>query len=72
VPFCNNTGVERLRCLQELPVETLLNITDQNFWESVQDGIFVVNQSVAQIGQGPEAVNSVPFMTGFMPDESQS
>ncbi|KAF5372239.1 hypothetical protein D9758_005066 [Tetrapyrgos nigripes] len=71
-PFCSGTGKKRLQCLQSLSVQTIQNITDQLFWESVQDGVFIVNQTVPQVSQGPGAVNDVPFLTGFMPDEYQS
>ncbi|ESK91555.1 putative carboxylesterase from carbohydrate esterase family gh10 [Moniliophthora roreri MCA 2997] len=70
---CNSTGVERLECLQSLPPETLLNLTQTvESWPSVQDGVYIIDSAVSQISQGPEAINSVPFLLGFMPDEGQS
>jgi carboxylesterase type B len=71
--YCNNTGVERLACLQALPADTLLNITNTvTSWLPVVDGIYLVNDTLSQLSQGPSAINSVPFMAGFMPDEGQS
>ncbi|KAJ7251279.1 alpha/beta-hydrolase [Mycena rebaudengoi] len=71
--YCNNTGAERLACLQALPADTLLNITNiVTSWLPVVDGIYLVNDTLSQLSQGPSAINSVPFMAGFMPDEGQS
>ncbi|KAG7096415.1 hypothetical protein E1B28_003855 [Marasmius oreades] len=72
--FCDGTGTERLECLQALPAETLLNVTRSTLpsWPSVQDGVYIVDSTVHQIGEGAGAVNSVPFLVGFMPDEGQS
>ncbi|KAF5372235.1 hypothetical protein D9758_005062 [Tetrapyrgos nigripes] len=71
--FCNGTGEERLQCLQALPAETLLNITTRlGSWPSVQDGVFVIEEAVAQVSRGSGAVNSVPVIAGFMPEEGQS
>ncbi|KAJ6621489.1 Alpha/Beta hydrolase protein [Mycena sp. CBHHK59/15] len=67
------TGVERLACLQSLPAETLLNITNSvTTWEAVDDGIYTVNDTISQLSQAPSGVNSVPYMAGFMPEEGQS
>jgi len=41
-------------------------------WPSVQDGVYVLEEAVAQVGRGPDAVNSVPVIAGFMPEEGQS
>lgn len=71
--FCNNTGIERLECLQALPADTLLNITNYaTSWLKVQDGIYATNSSVNLASQGPDALNSIHFMAGFMPEEGQS
>ncbi|KAK1219405.1 hypothetical protein PQX77_017877 [Marasmius sp. AFHP31] len=70
--FCNETGAERLECLQDLPAQTLLNISTTQSWPSVQDDIYVLEPAVEQVGKGAEAINSVPFLAGFMPDEGQS
>jgi len=76
--FCNSTGTERLECLQALPADTLLNITNYvttdyiTAWLKVEDGIYVTNSSVDLASQGPDALNSVDFMAGFMPEEGQS
>ncbi|KAJ7087586.1 alpha/beta-hydrolase [Mycena belliarum] len=71
--FCNNTGEERLACLQALPAETLLNITNTvASWNAVVDGVYTVDDTISQVSQGPSGINSVPFMAGFMPEEGQS
>ncbi|THU95962.1 alpha/beta-hydrolase [Dendrothele bispora CBS 962.96] len=71
--LCDGTGEARLQCLQALPAETLLNLTTQlSSWPSVQDGVLVLEEAVAQVSRGPSAVNSVPVIAGFMPDEGQS
>ncbi|KAL0581783.1 hypothetical protein V5O48_000260 [Marasmius crinis-equi] len=71
--FCNGTGTDRLECLQALPAETLLNVTmTLGSWTSVQDGVYVLDSAVNQVGEGAQAINSVPFLVGFMPDEGQS
>ncbi|KAK7041570.1 hypothetical protein VNI00_009157 [Paramarasmius palmivorus] len=70
---CNSTGMERLECLQALPWEVLLNLTNiVTSWPSVQDGVYVIEAPLVQISEGPEAIHSVPFLLGFMPDEGQS
>ncbi|KAL1986580.1 hypothetical protein VTN96DRAFT_6158 [Rasamsonia emersonii] len=71
-PLCNNTGVERLQCLQALPAETLLNISQATSWETVVDGIYITDLPVAQVSKGRDAINPVHFMTGYMPEEAQS
>ncbi|KAJ7154146.1 alpha/beta-hydrolase [Mycena filopes] len=72
--YCNSTGVERLACLQALPAETLLNVTNitTTSWMAVVDEVYTINDTVSQVKQGPSGVNSVPFMAGFMPEEGQS
>ncbi|KAJ7739568.1 alpha/beta-hydrolase [Mycena metata] len=72
--FCNSTGVERLACLQALPADTLLNLTNvtTTSWIAVVDGVYTINDTISQVSQGPSGVNSVPFMAGFMPEEAQS
>ncbi|KAF7335662.1 Carboxylic ester hydrolase [Mycena venus] len=71
--FCNSTGAERLACLQALPAETILNITNTvTSWNGVVDGVYVPNDTISQVSQGPSGVNSVSYMAGFMPEEGQS
>jgi hypothetical protein len=38
----------------------------------VLDGIYVPNDTVSQVSQGPSSVNSVPFIVGFLAEEGQS
>lgn len=72
-PLCNGTGTELLQCLQALPADVLLNITDfAGSWSTVIDGVYALDSAVNQMALGPSAVNSVPFMLGFMPEEGQS
>ncbi|KAJ4470222.1 alpha/beta-hydrolase [Lentinula aciculospora] len=74
-PLChlNVTGAELLKCLQVLPADILLNITNfASSWSTVIDGIYALDSAVNQMALGPDAVNSVPFMLGFMPEEGQS
>lgn len=72
-PLCNGTGTVLLQCLQALPAETLLNVTNlAGSWNTVIDGVYALNSAVNQMALGPGAVNSVPFMLGFMPEEGQS
>jgi hypothetical protein len=71
--FCNSTGAARLACLQALPADTLLNITNTvTNWFPVIDGVYVPNDTLSQVKLGPGAVNSVTYMAGFMPEEGQS
>ncbi|KAJ7352027.1 alpha/beta-hydrolase [Mycena albidolilacea] len=71
--YCNSTGAARLTCLQALPAETLLNITNAvPKWMGVLDGVYVPKDTVSQVSQGPSSVNSVPFIVGFLPEEGQS
>ncbi|KAJ7080081.1 alpha/beta-hydrolase [Mycena crocata] len=71
--YCNSTGAERLACLQALPADTLLNITNTaTTWIGVVDGVYVVNDTISQVSQGKLGINSVAYMAGFMPDEGQS
>ncbi|KAJ3743674.1 alpha/beta-hydrolase [Lentinula detonsa] len=75
-PLCDlkqQTGTELLQCLQALPAEVLLNITNfAGSWSTVLDGVYALDSAVNQMALGPDAVNSVPFMLGFMPEEGQS
>lgn len=72
-PLCNETGTELLKCLQGLPANVLLNITNfAGSWSTVIDGIYALDSAVNQMALGSDAVNSVPFMLGFMPEEGQS
>lgn len=72
-PHCNSTRVERLECLQKLPTDTLLNITTQlSTWRTVIDGNYTLDIPIAQVAKGRQAINSVKFMLGFMPEEGQS
>lgn len=70
----NSTGTERLRCLQAVPAESLLNITYSGvtLWRAVIDGLYTLDYPLAQAGLGQQFVNSVNVMTGFMPEEYQS
>ncbi|KAJ7453137.1 alpha/beta-hydrolase [Mycena latifolia] len=71
--YCNSTGAERLACLQALPADTLLNITNTvTSWNAVVDGVYTVNDTISQVSQGPSGINSVSYMAGFMPEEGQS
>ncbi|KAJ7607157.1 alpha/beta-hydrolase [Roridomyces roridus] len=71
--FCPSTGAERLKCLQALPADTILNITNTvTSWGPVIDGVYTLDDTVHQVSQGPTAVNSVHYMAGFMPEEGQS
>ncbi|KAE9404341.1 alpha/beta-hydrolase [Gymnopus androsaceus JB14] len=72
-PLCNGTGTELLQCLQALPADVVLNITNfAGSWSTVIDGVYALDSAVNQMALGPSAVNSVPFMLGFMPEEGQS
>ncbi|KAF5366636.1 hypothetical protein D9757_011885 [Collybiopsis confluens] len=74
-PFCktNSTGTAFLQCLQALPAETLLGVTSvASSWTTIIDGVYALDTAVHQMGLGPSAVNSVPFLLGFMPEEGQS
>ena len=68
------TGAVRLECLQSLPAETLLQITETNVtsWTSVIDGVYLEDMPIAQLAKGQKYVNNVKFMAGYMPDEYQS
>jgi len=71
--FCDGSGEERLKCLQSLSGETLLNITQiVTSWSSAQDGVYVIEDSITQMSRGPSAVNSVPVIAGSMVEEQQS
>ncbi|PWY90672.1 carboxylesterase [Aspergillus heteromorphus CBS 117.55] len=69
-PLCNSTGTERLRCLQSLSAETLLNISSVATWDTVIDGIYILDYPVAQVAKA--VINKVNFLTGYMPEEAQS
>ncbi|KAJ3765978.1 alpha/beta-hydrolase [Lentinula raphanica] len=74
-PLCDLTqpDAELLRCLQALPADVLLNVTNfAGSWSTVIDGVYALDSAVNQMALGPDAVNSVPFMLGFMPEEGQS
>ncbi|KAJ3755852.1 alpha/beta-hydrolase [Lentinula raphanica] len=74
-PLCDlqQSGTELLQCLQALPASTLLNITNYaQSWLTVLDGVYAVNSTLDQMALGADAVNSVPFLVGFMPEEGQS
>ncbi|KIK54216.1 hypothetical protein GYMLUDRAFT_48881 [Collybiopsis luxurians FD-317 M1] len=72
-PFCNSSGIELLQCLQALPAQTLLDITNvASSWTTIIDGVYAVDSAVHQMSLGPNTVNSVPFLLGFMPEEGQS
>ncbi|KAJ7074030.1 alpha/beta-hydrolase [Mycena amicta] len=71
--YCNSTGAERLACLQALPAETLLNITNNaTTWVATIDGVYTINDTISQVSAGPSGINSVAYMAGFMPEEGQS
>ncbi|KAL1741512.1 Alpha/Beta hydrolase protein [Schizophyllum fasciatum] len=64
-------GTERLSCLQGLPAETLLGITESlTSWTTTDDGVYRTGKSFERAAAGN--VNSVPYLTGFLPDEGQS
>ncbi|TRM56458.1 Alpha/Beta hydrolase protein [Schizophyllum amplum] len=66
-------GTERLSCLQELPAETVLNMTTSlGSWTTTDDGVYRTGTSIERAAMGPSGVNSVPYMAGFLPDEGQS
>ncbi|GAW01696.1 alpha beta-hydrolase [Lentinula edodes] len=59
-PLCNETGTELLKCLQGLPANVLLNITNfAGSWSTVIDGIYALDSAVNQMALGSDAVNSV-------------
>ena len=71
--LCSETGEERLKCLQSVPAEHLLNVARASpFWPSIQDGVYIIDSAINQIGEGSKDVHSVPLMVGFVPDEGQS
>ncbi|KAI5832677.1 alpha/beta-hydrolase [Schizophyllum commune Tattone D] len=66
-------GTERLACLQNLPAETLLKMTETlSSWTTTDDGVYRIGSSVDRAASGAEGVNSVYYMAGFLPDEGQS
>ncbi|PYI01311.1 carboxylesterase [Aspergillus sclerotiicarbonarius CBS 121057] len=69
-PLCNSTGTERLKCLQAVSTETLLNISSGVTWDTVIDGRYILDYPVTQVAK--RAINRVNFLTGFMPEEAQS
>ncbi|EOD48922.1 putative carboxylesterase protein [Neofusicoccum parvum UCRNP2] len=72
-PYCNSSGVERLECLQQLPADTLLNLTTQGgSWGSVIDNDYTLDVPIAQVSKGRQSINQVKLMMGFMPEEGQS
>ncbi|PWY67218.1 carboxylesterase [Aspergillus sclerotioniger CBS 115572] len=73
--YCNNTGYERLQCLQELPAETLLNLTysELTSWKTIVDQIYVPDISWAQLAKGqPYISRNIKYLSGHMPEEAQS
>ncbi|KAJ5287618.1 carboxylesterase [Penicillium angulare] len=70
----NGTGEARLKCLQALPAETLLNITysEVTTWQTIVDGIYVPDMPISQVAKGAAYVNPVKLMSTFMPEEAQS
>lgn len=70
----NGTGEARLKCLQALPAETLLNLTysEVTSWQSIVDGIYVPDIPMSQLAKGAAYVNPVKLMSTFMPEEGQS
>ncbi|KIY49845.1 alpha/beta-hydrolase [Fistulina hepatica ATCC 64428] len=72
--YCNGAGEERLECLQALPAETLLNITYSEVatWQTVVDGIYVPDIPISQVAKGRPYINTVKYLSGFMPEEAQS
>ncbi|RAL02798.1 carboxylesterase [Aspergillus ibericus CBS 121593] len=73
--YCNNTGYERLQCLQELPAETLLNLTysELTSWKTIVDQIYVPDIPWAQLAKGqPYISRNIKYLSGHMPEEAQS
>ncbi|PYH93417.1 carboxylesterase [Aspergillus ellipticus CBS 707.79] len=73
--YCNNTGYERLQCLQELPAETLLNLTysELTSWETVVDGIYALDMPWAQVAKGQPLISrNIKYLSGHMVEEAQS
>lgn len=69
----NSTGVERLGCLQALPADTLLNITNYaTEWSPSVDGVNIIDFPPAQWALGPRYINSVNVLSGNMMEEWQS
>ncbi|EIM80392.1 alpha/beta-hydrolase [Stereum hirsutum FP-91666 SS1] len=73
-PLCPSAvPEERLSCLQSLDLDTLLNITQNvTSWRTSADGVYRSTYAVDQAKLGPDAVNSVPLLSGYMPEEGQS
>lgn len=70
-PLCHNsTGEARLKCLQHVPAETLLNASSKASWQTVIDNVYMPEQPLSLVKQGN--INSVNLMMGFMPEEGQS
>jgi carboxylesterase type B len=68
-PVCS-TGLS-LDCLQQVSVETLLDISEDYWgWSTVIDDVYIFDQPVSLVSEGD--VNSVNVLMGFMPDEAQS
>ncbi|PYI02345.1 alpha/beta-hydrolase [Aspergillus sclerotiicarbonarius CBS 121057] len=73
--YCNNTGYERLQCLQELPAETLLNLTysELTSWKTIVDQIYVPDIPWAQLAKGQPYINrNIKYLSGHMPEEAQA
>ncbi|PYI02746.1 carboxylesterase [Aspergillus sclerotiicarbonarius CBS 121057] len=71
-PYCNETGVSRLACLQQLPASLLLNASADIFFTPVIDPVYLPDAPMALIAQGSSYINSVRMMTTLMPEETQS
>ncbi|KAH8704918.1 putative carboxylesterase [Talaromyces proteolyticus] len=70
-PLCHNsTGEVRLKCLQAIPAETLLNISTRSSWQTVIDNNYMPAQPVSLVSRGD--INAVNLILGFMPEEAQS
>ncbi|RAL02569.1 carboxylesterase [Aspergillus ibericus CBS 121593] len=57
-PYCNDTGVSRLACLQELPASVLLNASTDIFFAPVIDPVYLPDAPMALIAQGSSYINS--------------
>ncbi|KAJ5714509.1 carboxylesterase [Penicillium malachiteum] len=70
----NGTGEARLKCLQDLPAQTLLNITysEVTSWQTLVEGIYMPDIPMSQVAKGKSYINPVKLMSTFMPEEAQS
>jgi len=72
-PLCD--GSATAACLRALPADVLLKATADNAYAwaySVVDDVWLEKAPIEQVALGAAHVNSVPLMTGFLPDEGQS